>query len=97
MTIHDATADTGSRDDQPPDEFVASLYRAHAVALIRIALMLVGDQHSAEDVVQDASAVTIPRHRSRRSRRAISRVIIPLAAASAVAIVAIAMAVIIRS
>lgn len=54
MTIHDATAATGSRADQPPDEFIASLYRAHAVALIRIALMLVGDQHSAEDVVQDA-------------------------------------------
>ena len=39
---------------QPPDDFVAALYRAHAVTLIRIALMLLGDQPSAEDVVQDA-------------------------------------------
>jgi hypothetical protein len=33
---------------------VASLYRSHAVRLIRTALLLVGDQASAEDVVQDA-------------------------------------------
>jgi RNA polymerase sigma factor (sigma-70 family) len=36
------------------DDFVAGLYRAHAVTLVRIALMLLGDQPSAEDVVQDA-------------------------------------------
>ena len=30
------------------------MYRAHAVDLIRLALLLVGDQHTAEDVVQDA-------------------------------------------
>ena len=40
-------------------------------------------------------AVTITRHRSRRSQRATSRMIIPLAAATAVALVAIALAVII--
>jgi RNA polymerase sigma factor (sigma-70 family) len=39
---------------QPPDDFVDRLYRAHAVTLIRIALMLLGDQPTAEDVVQDA-------------------------------------------
>jgi len=39
---------------QPPGDFVEGLYRAHAVTLIRIALMLLGDQPSAEDVVQDA-------------------------------------------
>jgi RNA polymerase sigma-70 factor (sigma-E family) len=33
---------------------VASLYRAHGVALIRLALLLTGDQATAEDVVQDA-------------------------------------------
>ena len=32
-------------------EFVADLYRAHAVTLIRIALLLLGDQPTAEDVV----------------------------------------------
>jgi len=42
------------RHGQPPDQFIAGLYRDHAVALVRIALLLVGDQHSAEDIVQDA-------------------------------------------
>lgn len=37
-----------------PGDFVAQLYRTHAVELIRIGLLLLGDQHSAEDVVQDA-------------------------------------------
>lgn len=36
------------------EEFVDSLYRAHAVSLVRVAMLLVGDQPSAEDVVQDA-------------------------------------------
>jgi RNA polymerase sigma-70 factor (sigma-E family) len=36
------------------DEFIESLYRAHAVELVRMALLLVGDQPTAEDVVQDA-------------------------------------------
>jgi RNA polymerase sigma-70 factor (sigma-E family) len=35
-------------------EFIAELYRAHAVSLVRVALLLLGDQPSAEDVVQDA-------------------------------------------
>lgn len=39
---------------EPADAFVESLYRAHAVDLVRLALLLVGDQHTAEDVVQDA-------------------------------------------
>jgi len=42
------------RDEQSPDAFIASLYRLHAITLIRIAILLVGDQPSAEDVVQDA-------------------------------------------
>jgi RNA polymerase sigma factor (sigma-70 family) len=37
-----------------PGDFIAGLYRAHAVELIRIGLLLLGDQQSAEDVVQDA-------------------------------------------
>jgi len=36
------------------DAVIASLYRLHALTLIRIAILLVGDQPSAEDVVQDA-------------------------------------------
>jgi RNA polymerase sigma factor (sigma-70 family) len=54
VTVDKAATTTAFRPVPPPEEFVASLYRAHAVALIRIALMLVGDQPSAEDVVQDA-------------------------------------------
>src|SRR5262252_5543399 len=40
----------------PGDDFhdlVGSLYRAHALGLVRLAKLLVGDQASAEDVVQD--------------------------------------------
>ena len=36
------------------DEVVGDLFRAHAVALVRLAVLLLGDQPSAEDVVQDA-------------------------------------------
>lgn len=36
------------------DEFIAGLYRAHAVELVRLGLLLLGDQHGAEDVVHDA-------------------------------------------
>ena len=53
MSIHNAEPAADSRPATPA-EFVAELYRAHAVALIRIALLLVGDQPSAEDVVQEA-------------------------------------------
>ena len=34
--------------------FVDDLFRAHAVSLVRVAVLLLGDQPSAEDVVQDA-------------------------------------------
>lgn len=55
MTIDNAEPATDSQLVPPgPCDLVADLYRAHAVALIRIALLLVGDQQSAEDVVQDA-------------------------------------------
>src|SRR5260221_6402331 len=37
-----------------PAAEVAALYRAHAVALIRLAVVMLGDRPSAEDVVQDA-------------------------------------------
>lgn len=36
-----------------PAQAVDELYRAHALGLIRFALMLVGDQTTAEDVVQE--------------------------------------------
>ena len=33
---------------------VTALYRAHALGLVRLAVLMVGDQQTAEDVVQDA-------------------------------------------
>ena len=47
---NDLAADsTGQVADQ-----ISGLFRAHAVALVRVATLLLGDQQSAEDVVQDA-------------------------------------------
>jgi RNA polymerase sigma-70 factor (sigma-E family) len=40
--------------DVEADEFVSDLYQAHALALARVAKLLLGDQQSAEDAVQDA-------------------------------------------
>jgi len=37
-----------------PGDLVGTLYQCHALRLIRMAVLLVGDQPSAEDVVQDA-------------------------------------------
>ena len=37
-----------------PGDLVGTLYQCHALRLIRIAVLQVGDQPSAEDVVQDA-------------------------------------------
>ncbi|WP_245641775.1 RNA polymerase sigma factor [Nonomuraea candida] len=36
-----------------PDTVLAGLYRDHRLALVRLAVLLVGDRESAEDVVQD--------------------------------------------
>jgi len=36
------------------DEFVRRLYQEHAVRLVRVGVLLLGDQPSAEDVVQEA-------------------------------------------
>jgi len=37
-----------------PGDAIDGLYRSHAVGLIRLALLLVGDRTTAEDVVQDS-------------------------------------------
>jgi RNA polymerase sigma-70 factor (sigma-E family) len=42
------------RDAVPPGQLVDDLYRGHALRLTRLALLLVGDRPSAEDVVQEA-------------------------------------------
>jgi len=51
------TADSLGKASQPApsaDDFVDEMFRAHAVSLVRVAVLLLGDQPSAEDVVQDA-------------------------------------------
>jgi RNA polymerase sigma factor (sigma-70 family) len=53
MRTHNA-AQVANSPGTSADQLVASLYRAHAVQLVRIALLLVGDRQTAEDVVQDA-------------------------------------------
>lgn len=50
------------------EEFIRQAYQAHAVGLVRVAVLLLGDQPSAEDVVQDAFLSlykTLPRLRDR--------------------------------
>jgi RNA polymerase sigma-70 factor (sigma-E family) len=53
---HDgAAADPGEeRPGTSADEIVSGLYRTHALSMVRVAVLLVGDQPTAEDVVQDA-------------------------------------------
>ena len=52
----DVLADAAAprRDSVPPGQLVDELYRGHALRLTRMALLLVGDRPSAEDVVQEA-------------------------------------------
>jgi RNA polymerase sigma-70 factor (sigma-E family) len=48
-------SDVAERPAPPAaDDLVDDLFRAHAVTLVRVATLLLGDQQSAEDVVQDA-------------------------------------------
>jgi len=58
----DAGSDAPGRQSGPPygppredaARAVTALYQAHAVSMIRIALLMLGDRPAAEDVVQDA-------------------------------------------
>jgi hypothetical protein len=47
------SAEVSDRPVRLAGEFIDELFRAHAVSLVRVATLLVGDQQSAEDVVQD--------------------------------------------
>ncbi|MCW2504736.1 MAG: polymerase, sigma-24 subunit, subfamily [Actinomycetia bacterium] len=51
----------GTADPGAP-QTIADLYRVHRLALVRTALLLVDDLHTAEDVVQDAFAAVCRRH-----------------------------------
>ncbi len=56
MRTHFSSAATppGRLADHEADEIVSELYQDHALGLIRMAKLLLRDQASAEDVVQDA-------------------------------------------
>jgi RNA polymerase sigma-70 factor (sigma-E family) len=58
MDIVDADPDASRRHREPPEDAAAAavtaLYDAHAVSMIRIAVIMLGDRAAAEDVVQDA-------------------------------------------
>jgi DNA-directed RNA polymerase specialized sigma24 family protein len=55
MTVPAYRAGTGPQPDPlAAGAVVDDLFRLHALGLVRFALMLVGDQATAEDVVQEA-------------------------------------------
>jgi DNA-directed RNA polymerase specialized sigma24 family protein len=66
--------DTSSRSPLTPDDGVSgeagidatlgvtALYQAHAVGLIRLAVVMLGDRAAAEDVVQDAAVLVGEEH-----------------------------------
>ena len=56
MTAYRDQAATGSQSDSDAAaaEAIEDLYRAHGLGLVGLAVMLVGDQPTAEDVVQEA-------------------------------------------
>ncbi|CDR09704.1 SigE family RNA polymerase sigma factor [Streptomyces iranensis] len=55
----------GGRGDGEPGPTLDDLYRARRLDMIRLAVFLVDDLHTAEDVVQDAFAAVCRRHGSR--------------------------------
>jgi RNA polymerase sigma-70 factor (sigma-E family) len=53
LYVDTAKAGTSSRPDSAADA-VTALYEAHALGLVRLAVVMTGDEGSAEDIVQDA-------------------------------------------
>jgi RNA polymerase sigma-70 factor (sigma-E family) len=53
VTVTD-TGEHAKPADADADQAVAALYREHAVGLIRLAVVMIGDRPAAEDVVQEA-------------------------------------------
>ncbi|QHC26340.1 RNA polymerase sigma factor [Streptomyces sp. GS7] len=49
-------------DAEPPPPTITDLYHAHRLAMVRLAVLLVDDRATAEDVVQDAFAALYKRH-----------------------------------
>lgn len=46
----------GAEPDEPANPALADLFAEHGLGLVRFAFLLVGDQETAEDIVQDAFA-----------------------------------------
>ncbi|NXY93323.1 SigE family RNA polymerase sigma factor [Streptomyces sp. BR123] len=62
-SLHDSTpADHGDPAWGPPRPTVSELYHAHRLPMVRLALLLVDDPATAEDVVQDAFTALYRRH-----------------------------------
>jgi RNA polymerase sigma-70 factor (sigma-E family) len=53
-TDQQSVADRADPGPRGGDAAVTALYRVHAVGLIRLAVVMLGDRHAAEDIVQDA-------------------------------------------
>lgn len=53
---------TAVLDDAPGQPTLTDLYRARRLDMVRLAVFLVDDRHTAEDVVQDAFAAVCRRH-----------------------------------
>jgi RNA polymerase sigma-70 factor (sigma-E family) len=53
---HSTARERELRDEPNAGDALTDLYRRHALALIRLAYVMLGDRQAAEDVVQDAFA-----------------------------------------
>lgn len=69
LLVMTATTTEGTRPVPPPVD-LDELYAAHRLQLVRLAVLLVDDLASAEDVVQDAFAGLATRHRRLRDPHA---------------------------
>ena len=56
MHPHSTARERERRDEPDACAVLTDLYRLHALALIRLAYVMLGDRQAAEDVVQDAFA-----------------------------------------
>jgi RNA polymerase sigma-70 factor (sigma-E family) len=66
---------SGASASETTTDVLTGLFRTHGLAMIRLALMLVGDQATAEDVVQDTFVAlhrALPRLRDRGSEITVS-------------------------
>lgn len=68
VTVGAAAGRERRREGAVPAGEIAELFRVHHLSLVRLALLMLGDRTSAEDVVQDVYARLQRRHRRSRDR-----------------------------